>query len=156
LTWMKSTSNINEIGNKSIHSKHQIRLQEAEGSRFLQAKLDDQLFIDHLLFQEFIDVDQHRDAERLIFLASRCGSFAKAPSFNSIRTETAKSKDMLSNPLVKLGNQLKWIKKRHGDRGLKVVTNHVILDQWTDCLDTIKFLGIVLDKKRPARKERIT
>ena len=153
---MKLTSDINEIGNKSIHSKHQIRLQEAEGSRFLQAKLDDQLFIDHLLFQELIDVDQHRDAEYLIFLASRCGSFAKAPSFNSIRSEAMKPNDMLSNPLMKLGNQLKWIKKRHGDRGLKVVTHHVILDRWTDCLDTIEFLGIVLDKKRPARKERIT
>lgn len=149
------TSNfrINEVGNQTLHERHRISLQEVDGSKFLQAKVNDQLFIDHLLLEELIDLDQHSRAEYIVFLASTSGSFAKAPAFGGIPSDTPSRTDMLSNPLIKLGNKLKYIRKGFGDEGIRVVTDHVILDRWTQCQQTIEFLGLVLGKKRPASKE---
>lgn len=143
-----SNFRINELGNKTLHEKHDIGLQEAEGSRFIQAKVRDQLFIDHLLLKDLIDLDQHAVAESIVLLASNSGSYAKAPSFGSVTSGTSRKTDMLSNSLVKLGSKFKQIKKKFGSEGIVVVTNHVILDRWTDCKETISFLAQVLNKKK--------
>lgn len=143
------TSNfrINEIGNKTLHERHEIALQDSKSSKFMQAKVKDQLFIDHLLLKNILDLDQHAVAERIVILASTSGSYAKAPSFGAIASDAPNKKDMLSNSLIKLGNKFKQIRRRFGDEGIVVVTNHVILDRWTDCRYTISFLGEVLKKK---------
>ena len=150
---MTLNSNINEIGNKSLHSRHDIKLQQSEESNFLQAKVTDQLFIDHLLLNDKIDLDQHSKGEYLVFLASTSGSFAKTPSFDGVFGNKATRKDMLSTSMIKLGNQFRYIKKKFGDEGIKIVTNHVIFDKWTKDNQIIELLGKILEKKGSRNRE---
>ena len=54
---------------------------------------------------------------------------------------------MLSTSMIKLGNRFRYIKRKFGDDGIKIVTNHVIFDKWTKDNQIIELLGKILEKK---------
>ena len=146
---MKSNSEtlpVNEIGGKSLHQKHQIGLQETEGSKFLQAKVKDQLFIDHLLLNDRIDVNQHKNAAYLAFLASSAGCFARGASFGMVHQGSGSRKDPLKAPLVRLARKLGHVRRKWGVTGIGLVTDHVVLDKWTEDEGRIVALGEILEK----------
>lgn len=137
---------VNEIGGKSLHERHQIGLQSTDGSKFLQAKVQDQLFIDHLLLNDRIDVNQHKNAEYLAFLASSAGCFATAPSFGTVHQGSGFRKDPLTAPLARLARKLGHVRRKWGVTGINLVTDHVVLDKWTEDEVRIAALGEILEK----------
>ena len=102
------------------------------------------LFIDHLLLNDLIDVQQHQNGEYIQSLASSSGCFARAVSFGGAYSPTSKPKDPLTQPLVRLSRKIRKIRKRFGDVGVSVVTAHVVLDRWTDDQERIGILAKVL------------
>ena len=72
---------VNEIGNKHLHFKHDINLEQSD-SGFARAKIKDQLFVDHLLMQDFIDVYQHQNAEKLVLNLKQKGYNASRLGLN--------------------------------------------------------------------------
>jgi len=142
-----SMREVNEIGGIKLHERHKITLQEIEGSKFLQAKVKDQLFIDHLLLHDCIDVNQHKNAEHIAFLASSAGCFARGPSFGMVHQGGGPSrKDLLSAPLVRLARKLRHVERKWGVTGINLVTDHVVLDKWTEDALRIAALGEILEK----------
>ena len=136
---------VNEIGSKKLHEKHKIALQETD-SKFLQAKVQDQLFIDHLLMTDQIDVNQHKNAEDIAYLASRSGVFASGPAFGLVYQGTGKPKDPLTGPLMRFGGILRRVERRWGVTGINIVTAHIVLDQWTEDPLRIGLLGEILKR----------
>ena len=141
-----SMREVNEIGGIKLHERHKIALQEIEGSKFLQAKVKDQLFIDHLLLHDCIDVNQHKNAEHIAFLASSAGCFPSGPCFGMVHQGGASRKDLLSAPLVRLARKLRHVERKWGITGINLVTDHVVLDKWTEDDLRIAALGEILEK----------
>lgn len=141
-----SLRQVNEVGGKKLHERHKIMLQEIESSNFLQAKVKDQLFIDHLLLHDCIDVNQHKNAEHIAFLASSAGCFPSGPSFGMVYQGGASRKDLLSAPLVRLARKLRHVERKWGRTGINLVTDHVVLDKWTEDDQRIAALGEILEK----------
>ena len=141
---ISNMSKINEIGSKNLHNRHSIEIRQSEDTQFLQAKVQDQLFIDHLLLNDLIDVQQHQNGEYIQSLASSSGCFARAVSFGGAYSPTRKPKDPLTQPLVRLSNKIKHIRKKFGDVGVSVITAHVVLDRWTNDQERIGILAKVL------------
>ncbi|HBW00515.1 MAG TPA: hypothetical protein DEF03_04910 [Bacteroidetes bacterium] len=135
---------INEVGSSTLHERHKIDLRQVPETQFLQAKVKDQLFIDHLLLEDLIDVKQHQNGEYIQSLASGAGCFATAPSFGGAYSPTTQPKNPLTQPLVRLSSKIRHIRRKYGDIGVNVVTAHVVLDKWTEDKTRINILAKVL------------
>jgi hypothetical protein len=136
---------VNEIGNRSLHARHSVALEESD-SKFARAKVKDQLFVDYLLMEDLLTVQQHANAEHLLATAVSAGVYLKSPKMDSIITAYGEgAPDMYSSGLMRWSRSEKRIRKRWGDEGVKVVYDHVILDIWTRQQERIATLGEILE-----------
>jgi len=145
---MTSHSNlpVNDIGTKSLHEKHHVVLEQSD-SKFARAKVKDQLFVDYLLMEDIITVDQHVNAEALLDLATKAGAYLKSPDFGRITTALAgKPSDIYSSSLMRWGRREKKIKKKFGNLGVEIVRDHVLLDLWTRQEQRIVLLKAILSQ----------
>ena len=154
---------VNEIGSKGIHDRHTVAL-EAGDSRFARARVKDQLFIDHLLMDDILTIDQHVQAERLLNLAVSASVYLKSPGFMGfVGADSGGSgggrNDIYSSALMRWHRQEKYLRRKWGDTGVGVVHDHIVLDVWTDSQPRISLLSQILGEKKggqkaPLRKDR--
>ncbi|MAR84467.1 MAG: hypothetical protein CMF55_06730 [Legionellales bacterium] len=138
---------VNEIGNKHLHFKHDINLEQSD-SGFARAKIKDQLFVDHLLMQDFIDVYQHQNAEKLVTIAVSAGVFLRSPNLSGVTGADGNKQNssIYSSGLMRWNGVEKSIRKKWGDDGMKIIYDHVILDVWTDDQEKVGMLGRILTR----------
>tara|TARA_A100000164_G_scaffold47699_1_gene36285 strand:- start:1110 stop:1541 length:432 start_codon:yes stop_codon:yes gene_type:complete len=136
---------VNEIGNKHLHFKHDINLEQSD-SGFARAKIKDQLFVDHLLMQDFIDVYQHQNAEKLVAIAVSAGVFLRSPNLSGTNFPSSGKSNIYSSGLMRWNGVEKSIRKKWGDDGMKIIYDHVILDVWTDDQEKVGILGRILTR----------
>ena len=74
---------VNDKGSPLLRKHHAVDVEDG-GSGVGRAVVKDQLFIDHLLIKDMIDVHQHMEAERVINLAVSAQVYLKSPSMDSI------------------------------------------------------------------------
>ena len=136
---------VNEIGNKHLHLKHDINLERSD-SGFARAKIKDQLFVDHLLMQDLIDVYQHQNAEKLVAIAVSAGVFLRSPNLSGTNFPSSGKSNIYSSGLMRWNGVEKSIRKKWGDDGMKIIYDHVILDVWTDDQEKVGILGRILTR----------
>ncbi len=139
---------VNEIGNKHLHLKHDINLERSD-SGFARAKIKDQLFVDHLLMQDLIDVYQHQNAEKLVAIAVSAGVFLRSPNLSGVAQgagDGGQNSNIYSSGLMRWNGVEKSIRKKWGDDGMKIIYDHVILDVWTDDQEKVGILGRILTR----------
>ena len=136
---------VNEIGNKHLHLKHDIDLEQSD-SGFARAKIKDQLFVDHLLMQDIIDVYQHQNAEKLVAIAVSAGVFLRSPNLSGTNFPSSGKSNIYSSGLMRWNGVEKSIRKKWGDEGMKIIYDHVILDVWTDDQEKVGILGRILTR----------
>ena len=136
---------VNEIGNKHLHLKHDINLERSD-SGFARAKIKDQLFVDHLLMQDLIDVYQHQNAEKLVAIAVSAGVFLRSPNLSGTNFPSSGKSNIYSSGLMRWNGVEKSIRKKWGDEGMKIIYDHVILDVWTDDQEKVGILGRILTR----------
>ena len=140
----KSHSDLNEVGNKATHEKHVVALEPSD-SVFMRGRIKDQLFIDHLLMNDVITLDQHASGERYLQLAVSASVYLTSPKFagvvgGGVRSNTT----MYSSGLMKWHRSEKNVRKRWGDEGVVIIHNHIVMDVWTDDDLKIEFLIRIL------------
>jgi hypothetical protein len=150
---------VNEVGSKGIHDRHTVAL-EAGDSRFARARVKDQLFIDHLLMDDTLTVDQHREAERILNLVVSASVYLKSPSMEGFSGAVQGGSgggrnDIYSSALMRWHRQEKYLRRKWGDTGVGVVHDHIVLDVWTDSQPRISLLSQILDKKRGSRSSPV-
>ena len=136
---------VNEIGNKHLHLKHDINLEQSD-SGFARAKIKDQLFVDHLLMEDIIDVYQHQNAEKLVAIAVSAGVFLRSPNLSGTNLTSSGKSNIYSSGLMRWNGVEKSIRKKWGDDGMKIIYDHVILDVWTDDPERVGILGRILTR----------
>ena len=141
---LKSHSDLNEVGNKATHEKHVVALEPSD-SVFMRGRIKDQLFIDHLLMNDVITLDQHASGERYLQLAVSASVYLTSPKFagvvgGGVRSNTT----MYSSGLMKWHRSEKNVRKRWGDEGVVIIHNHIVMDVWTDDDLKIEFLIRIL------------
>jgi len=136
---------VNEIGNKHLHLKHDINLERSD-SGFARAKIKDQLFVDHLLMEDIIDVYQHQNAEKLVAIAVSAGVFLRSPNLSGTNFPSSGKSNIYSSGLMRWNGVEKSIRKKWGDDGMKIIYDHVILDVWTDDQEKVGILGRILTR----------
>ena len=140
----KSHFDLNEVGNKGTHERHVVSLEPSD-SAFLRGKVKDQLFIDHLLMNDVITLDQHASGERYLQLAVAASVYLTSPKFTGaggggVRSNTT----MYSSGLMKWHRAEKKVRKKWGDSGVVIIHDHIVLDVWTDDDLKIEFLIRIL------------
>lgn len=150
---------VNEVGSKGIHDRHTVAL-EAGDSRFARARVKDQLFIDHLLMDDTLTVDEHREAERILDLVVSASVYLRSPSMEgfsgAVQGGSGGGKNNIySSALMKWHRQEKYIRRKWGDEGVGVVHDHIVLDIWTDDQSRINLLAQILGKKKGSRSSPV-
>ena len=131
MTMFPSDLPVNDSGTKSLHEKHKIALEQSD-SKFARAKVKDQLFVDYLLMEDILTLEEHINAEALLDLATKAGVYLKSPDFGRITTALeGKPSDIYSSSLMRWSRREKKISKKFGDLGVEIVRDHVLLDVWT-------------------------
>ena len=137
---------VNDIGTKSLHEKHKVVLEQSD-SKFARAKVKDQLFVDYLLMEDILTIDQHINAEALLDLATKAGVYLKSPDFGRINTALGgKPSDIYSSALMRWARREKKISKKFGDLGIEIVRDHVMLDVWTRQEQRVALLKTILSQ----------
>ena len=135
---------INDIGSPLLHKHHKVDVEDA-GNGFARSKVKDQLFIDHLLIKDLINVDEHLEAERVIGLAVGAQVYLKSPSMNQSSFGSGKP-DMMSSGLMRYSRYMRWVIDNWGLEGEQVITLHVIDDVHTNDFAQISLLRKVLSR----------
>lgn len=119
-----SDAQINDMGTPSLHQRHRTALEPSEGS-FLRVRVTDQLFIDKLLLNKTITMDQHYTAEWILSQAVRANVYLKTPSMDS-GFSGGKAKDKYSNNLLIFSRTLKRIITKFGYSGENLVFDLIV------------------------------
>ena len=135
---------INDIGSPLLHKHHKVDVEDA-GNGFARSKVKDQLFIDHLLIKDLIDVDEHLEAERVIGLAMSAHVYLKSPAMDAGSFGGGKP-DMMSSGLMRYSRYMRRVIENWGLEGERVITRHVIDDVYTDDFVQISLLRKVLSR----------
>lgn len=94
---------INDVGNKGLHDKYDVQLEESEDGSF-RARVTDQLHIDKVLLKSQITVAQHKAAEYLLQIFVDAGVFVKTVDHTSALSGMTGGKppSMFTSGLMKL------------------------------------------------------
>lgn len=145
MTTSPSDLPVNDIGTERIHKKHTVVLEESD-TKFARARVKDQLFVDWLLMQDFLSVQQHQQAEHYLEAAMNAGIYIKSPRMTDIIISLeAKPQGVYSSGLMRWANIERSIKKRWGGVGVEIIHDHVVLDVWTSQQQKINLLAKILD-----------
>ena len=136
---------VNDKGSPLLCKHHAVDVEDA-GSGVRRAVVKDQLFIDHLLIKDMIDVHQHMEAERVINLAVSAQVYLKSPSMDSI-SHGGGQPDMLSSGLIRYAGYIKWVVKKFGHEGERVIITHVVDDVYTTDFALISLIAKILKRK---------
>jgi|TARA_R110000796_G_scaffold11488_4_gene38719 hypothetical protein len=128
----KSRFDLNEVGNKATHDKHVVALEPSD-SVFMRGRIKDQLFIDHLLMNDVITMEQHASGERFLQLAVSASVYLTSPNFAGVGGGGVRSNTtMYSSGLMKWHRAEKNVRKKWGDEGVIIIHDHIVLDVWTN------------------------
>lgn len=142
----KTTGNdLSDIGTQQLHRQHDVKVEKLE-SGLARAKVQDQLVIDRLMFDDVITIGQHAEAERLLNLAQKAGCFLRSVDMGAVMGGDGRG-DLANTGFMRWRYAINGVRRAHGVEGVQVVQECIVENVMPKDEGRIALLIKVLDRK---------
>jgi len=136
---------LSDIGTQQLHKKHDVKVEKLE-SGLARAKVQDQLVIDQLLFDDVITIGQHAEAERLLDLAQKAGCFLRSIDMGAVMGGDGRG-DLANSGFIRWRYAINGIRRAHGAEGVAVVHECIVENRMPKTEMRITLLVRVLNRE---------